>query len=725
MGSYLVISVRFHDGRYHGAGEWPPSPARLFQALMAGAALSGPESLRVFRDALTWLERKEAPTIAAAPVIHGQRVTYWVPNNDDYPDGDPRLIGEVREKKIVHPVLFDQNIAQRYVWAIGTEPSDEEAASLIADLADRLFQFGRGVDMAWAWAEILNEDAVGALLQKHPGPILRPSGGTKGSPLSCPTHGSFESIAGRYAASGRRLSVGDFQGLSFSQAPRPRFQEVVYGSPPQRRVYEMREHGAGQGFAPWPLERASCVVTLVRDAAVERLSTALPKKTAIVRRCLVGRDSDGSPPCPVNQRVRIIPLPSVGHEHADQRIRRILVEVPGHCPLQAEDVFWAFSALPIGEPAEAVLVSAEDRGMLIHYGADAAEPHHRWRSVTPVALPMRHEPSRGTSRKTWASTARRGAWEVRGMRAVIDALRHAGVTARPTQIRLRREPFSAHGARAETFAAGTRFTTGRLRHVELEFSEPISGPLVLGDGRFLGLGVMAPVRNPGGVLGFRINEGLASQATSEDIARSLRAAVMARVRDTLGARRELPPFFSGHKMESSLPTRAPHLTFAHDAAATRLLVIAPHVMERRSPTGREIDHLHCLQKALRGFRILRAGQGGLLQLEPLGVLSEEDVLFHASRTWETGTPYVVTRHAKVGDTESAIRADILRELDRARLPRPETISLRQVRSRSGLGLSAHARLDFRAAVSGPLLLGRTRFLGGGFFHPPTPSNVPD
>jgi CRISPR-associated protein Csb1 len=41
MPGVLLIAVHFHDGRYHGAGDWPPAPARLFQALVAGAAYRG------------------------------------------------------------------------------------------------------------------------------------------------------------------------------------------------------------------------------------------------------------------------------------------------------------------------------------------------------------------------------------------------------------------------------------------------------------------------------------------------------------------------------------------------------------------------------------------------------------------------------------------------------------------------------------------------------------
>ena len=45
--THLVLTVRFLDDRYHGLldrggpPEWPPSPFRLFQALVAGVARRG------------------------------------------------------------------------------------------------------------------------------------------------------------------------------------------------------------------------------------------------------------------------------------------------------------------------------------------------------------------------------------------------------------------------------------------------------------------------------------------------------------------------------------------------------------------------------------------------------------------------------------------------------------------------------------------------------------
>ena len=61
-------------------------------------------------------------------------------------------------------------------------------------------------------------------------------------------------------------------------------------------------------------------------------------------------------------------------------------------------------------------------------------------------------------------------------------------------IRVQREPFEANGHRVEAFAVGTRFPKERLWHIEITFRDAVTGPLVIGDGRFLGLGVMAPTQ---------------------------------------------------------------------------------------------------------------------------------------------------------------------------------------------------------------------------------------
>jgi CRISPR-associated protein Csb2 len=275
---------------------------------------------------------------------------------------------------------------------------------------------------------------------------------------------------------------------------------VAYNSPPSRELYELRDTDRDAAFAAWPLARVSALVVRLRDAAVEKLRRAFPDRAGEIDRVVVGRRPDGTNDGPPEDRVRIIPLPSIGHVHADREIRRVLVEVPASCSLAASDVRWAFSGLDVfdmetGE-VQAVLVRSDDLRFLRHYGIAEDGGHRIWRTVTAAALPetarrRRIDPlRRHDDVKDGKERARE---QARAASAVVQALRHAAVRAPVETIRVQREPFEAGGARVETFAGETRFSKGRLWHVEATFATPVSGPLLIGDGRFLGLGVMSPL----------------------------------------------------------------------------------------------------------------------------------------------------------------------------------------------------------------------------------------
>ncbi len=507
MSSALSLHVSLHDGRYHGDGDWPPCPARLFQALVAGAGLSG--QLGDVHGALEWLERLPPPLIGAPAARRGQRVMFYMPNNDmDSVGGDPRRIAKIRTaKKFFSPWLFDTGAPFLYVWQ-DLDDSGMDHAVTIRSLADRLYQLGRGIDMAWAWADVLDTSEAEALLANYPGRIHRPStalGGNRGSTLLCPQRGSLESIDARYKANRRRFEVerkGKTVKVVFRQAPRPTFRPVAYDSSPCRSVYELRLPSTQSSFAPWPLSETSKLVVCLRDGAIERLKTALPDRHAEIDRVLVGRKPDGTNAGSTGERVRIVPLPSIGHSHADHAIRRVFVEVPAGCPLRSDDVDWAFSGLePVdletGEVYPSVLTPTSDDGMLRHYGIGEAVAARTWRTTTPAALPegrRRIEPTRKMAEAKGGSE--RVAEQRRAAGAVIQALRHAEIRADAEAIRVQREPFDRNGERVEAFAVGTRFPKERLWHVEVTFAEPISGPLIIGDGRFLGLGLMAPWRSP-------------------------------------------------------------------------------------------------------------------------------------------------------------------------------------------------------------------------------------
>jgi len=243
----------------------------------------------------------------------------------------------------------------------------------------------------------------------------------------------------------------------------------------------------------------------------------------------------------------------------------------------------------------------------------------------------------------------------------------------------------------------------------------MAGPLVIGDGRFLGLGLMAPVQGRLGVHAFIVECGLAARPQPAEVARSLRRAVMAMVQDVLGRQAALSSFFTGHERGGSpAGTEHPHLTFAFDPGTMRLMIVPPHVIGRRLASRDEASALDALDAALVGFRELRAGSSGRLTLRSCAVDADSDRLFAPSRVWESVTPYQVTRHAKGVGACDALSADLLAECRRRGLPEPR-VTPRDLRGLPGVGLVGGARLSFEAAVAGPIILGRTRHQGGGLF----------
>ena len=738
MTQVLAISVRFHDGRYHGFGDWPPSPARLFQALVASAAYQGLDNER--RQALGWLEILEPPIIAAPPVFKGQTVRLYVPNNDlDDKGGDIRRLREIRGAvKTIQPLLFDPDIPIHYIWRFS---GDSTPARCICSISNGLYQLGRGVDMAWAVGEISDEPRIQDLLISYPGIIHQPSLGYSGNVLNCPSSGSLESLYRRHQANAKRfrhIKKGRSVRTEFTSLPRPNFQPVVYNSPSKYLLFELRRTTIpGAPSASLPLCRSSILTERIRgdESSNHSLGTGAYSRLAkhfdqtLIEKILIGRNATEHDK---TQRIRIIPLPSIGHFHADRHIRRVLIQVPPDCPMRADDLAWGFAGLEVEAPvidsetgevldSPVELVKADDDSMLKHYGLAGSPPTRLWRSVIPAALPLRVMNQVSTKALHKAPCLKSGSerliHEQLASAAVLQALRHAGIRTPVDSVRVQREPFSAKGERAETFAKGTRFARDRLWHVELKFSAPIEGPLVIGDGRYLGLGVMAPVRTVEGILAYRIDDGLTATASADGLARALRRAMMARVQQHLGEKEALPPFFSGHQPDGT-PLRNgqhQHLAVVADLPRKRLLLIAPHLLEGRNATQEERKHLALLDKAMWEMANLRAGRNGNLSLSHCPIEPDNDPLFGRFRQWETLTSYQPTRHLKQATPREALVADLLREIERRRLPKPVQIDVASVEVGPRGGLSGNIRLEFRNAEQGPLLLGRTRHFGGGLF----------
>ncbi|MCB1743477.1 MAG: type I-U CRISPR-associated protein Cas5/Cas6 [Gammaproteobacteria bacterium] len=727
--SALLIEVNLLGQRWHGVGDWPPSPFRLFQALVAGAYGGRwvAEDSEAKDDAFRWLETLAPPTIAAPPKCELSSVTHFVPNNDlDSVGGDPRRISELRVAKSLGAVWLESNEPILYLWTF--EGANVEAER-IAALAERLHTLGRGLDPAFARGMTLPASEARTRLLTYTGsvahPRMRPEGGT----VRCPTPGSLASLIRRQrAVTGRFLTErsGRKAVVSFRQPPKPQFRSVAYDRPPACVLYDLKPIDGSRPFRPSALANATRIARAVREVAAHRLST---HRTAETERFVIGR---GAGSADVLRRVRIVPLPTIGHRHADPSIRRVLVQIPPDCPFKVADVDWALSGSELfdpetGETWGTTLVRSGDRRMLRHFGIDeemrenGSQRYRRWQTVTPSVLP-------NTRQRDGASGDMRRSSEERAAGAVVQALRHAGVSAQASNVRLQREPFHTKGLRADAFDAG-RFPVSRLHHLEVRFSEPVSGPLVIGDGRWLGLGLMRPVREAPPPLHVFVAKSPTTldEGRARDLATALRRAVMARAEAVAGARLQtrerLPTYFTGHTPDGG-PARSgqhEHLFFLAadtdlDGHVDRLIVVAPELADRslRGMRAQRDPYRVWLDDACAELRVLRSNALGVIKLARIEP-DQNDPILGRSRTWISSRPYRPTQHPKrSAETSAAIEADVALECRRRKLPEPNIHVLDLARGPRN-GLRARVRLRFPLAVEGPIVLGAGSHLGDGLF----------
>jgi len=711
----LLFHVNLLHPLWHGAGDWPPSPFRLFQAMVAGAfggrwAAEDKDVQEQRSEAFRWLEHQRAPEIAAPPRSQCRQITSYVPNNDlDSVGGDPGRLDEIRAEKVISPLRLEVSQTFLYAWHFET---GEAEAKLLCDLAERLHTFGRGVDPAWARGEVLERESAEASLLAH-GVVARPTGRGGENLLPCPAEGSLQSLILRHlATTGRFRQDPVSKKTLFRQPPKAHYQQVGYDRPPIRLVFEIRRPDDLSRFVPIPQGKASALTEAVRDEATRRLSNVSETYASLAERFVGGR---GAGAADLDRRVWIVPLATIGHSRASPSIRRVAVEVPPECPLSAQDVEWAFLGLSLSKEAESnsllaspvVLVPAQSHEMRWYYGW--GREFTRWRSVTPVALPM----ALGRVR----TGAERSLSEAQCAGAFVNGLRHAGITAKVAEIRIQREPFHAKGAVADAFES-SRFA-GRLRHVEVVFQSPVRGPVIVGDGRFVGLGVMRPVKEtPPGLHVFAVDQTIAL-SRSAAVARALRRAVMARAQ-TLYGRNALPLMFHGHQ-DDGAPARSgkhKHLFFAAfsskgGARIDRVAVMAPGLCDR-SISDRQ--HWDDLARAVDRLRVLRCGRDGVLALTPLPS-EADDPFFGSGRVWTTVTAYRPTRHRKGHQPiSSLIERDIRTECARRGLPMLESVQVLSTSEGPRGKLAGQLIIAFAKPLCGPVLLGRESHLGAGLFR---------
>lgn len=231
MKEHLCISVCFIDPSdrpsFHGRSdggvpEWPPSPLRLFQALVAASAARFGGSDR-FRDyaapAFEWLAGLHPPTVVAPEGVTGIPIRTAVPNNDmdvvarDWakhlePHKQPAALKTLKTVWPTYIVGGDEFPAVHYLWEVADLDQvgfERHKAALFAAAGD-LVALGWGNDMAIGHGRLLSSDEANQLRSER----REPAGKADATKLRVPTPGTFGALVTRYAAFLSRLGKNGF-----------------------------------------------------------------------------------------------------------------------------------------------------------------------------------------------------------------------------------------------------------------------------------------------------------------------------------------------------------------------------------------------------------------------------------------------------------------------------------------------------------------------------------
>lgn len=477
----LDLSVNFLAGTYHGM-EWPPSPARLFQALLAGSRFRyrrGEGWRSEFDDALLWLEAQPAPVIVATRPVKGMPYLIFGPDNDmDLWVWDrlteargrvlrrPTDIASMRSQLERHPTYVSGSLHYLY-------PDNQVPLAALKEMAHSLLAMGHGVDMACGDAEVITDEES----QRLNGDRWIPdAGGTV--VLFAPAEGWYRRLEENFQRWSHAHSYATRSVDARRSTVPPSLRGVTYRDPSAQisRPYvaftlERLEDGRPSSV-PW--EDGMEISAQLRHAVSEVLRSAGAEETFLRVYILghgTGKDRDN--------RLSYVPLPSIGHQFVDGRVRRILVLGPrGPWDTRAKSLAslldGARLTAPDALPTTCLVPTSTDDPVLARYFG----PSRTWSSVTPVVL--------------HGHDARRGQINVSRTRSLIEeALEQAGLGRAVQSYAYRNAPWWPGTGAARSMRVPAHLGTWPRYHLRIEFRREVGGPLLVGIGRHYGIGLFA------------------------------------------------------------------------------------------------------------------------------------------------------------------------------------------------------------------------------------------
>ena len=473
VGSGLRITVRFLQPYSHGRGEdggpeWPPSPLRLFQALVASSVGRpvDPEARSRAVVALRWLETQPAPEIIAPAAVETTApYRTFVPDNiadkvaKAWSAGRAASMADYRTEKDVRSMRLDGE-AVHYVFRGAAGFEDHLAALRVA--ARSITHLGWGIDLVVGDATTDLDGLVGErwIPGNHGGRSLR-----------CAVAGTLDALERKHAQFIHRLEGGMFRPVSpletFAVHPYARATDTVV---PMGAAFRLLKPG-GEGVC-WfePARRARDVAAWLRHAVAE---VCAGWRFASTETIVHGHGGDRSELR--RARFSYLPLPTITPLRTEGIARVIVVATPGlyaelawvKAHLAGRELIWKGEPMALLEPLPAT------DGVLPYYRATS----DCWSTVTPVVLPG-HDDHSGKKAERLLRTA---FLQAGFAPEVVDSIR---------ELAWQREGFRAGVDLASRYLAPDK-VRGPQFHVRVRFATRVSGPIAIGSGRHRGMGVFA------------------------------------------------------------------------------------------------------------------------------------------------------------------------------------------------------------------------------------------
>jgi CRISPR-associated protein Csb2 len=487
--------------------DWPPAPGRVHQALMA-AALTGEPPTRVEEvaasalDALQWLEQQPPPEIIATGLSDqpnsATRFKTAIPQNNPIKSNFAKRSVVLAEPLPLRAVsLSHSDLSATYVW----KANDEATKHLLAlkDLAAQLRYLGRSEDRIEASIDLAEDGS-----QNDPGVRWRPTCTYPDIELPVAKQGTtadlIRNLRNPIPARTRRSPASRFLRIqSYSRDVAEARLPVFVG------ILQVFSEAADPDEPPLSCdaENASIFRSTIRETAIELARDSQRWDHPELAIELISGHLPGQTRPTEKPHLAFVPLPSINPQgSADGRIRRValLGYAPDNLRTESVDIYRALLDSLDGEPVMLGATPCRLRMLDRHLQRDKVWAQFTrfsrvWHSVTPAALAGGFKvPKYLADGKTEIPAHQRSIRRLAELAALLRSnLRHLGLPEDLIQacdVTLTPSPLLPNTSRAESYRPPGEKAV--FTHVRLEFAAPVRGPLIVGDRRYQGFGLLYP-----------------------------------------------------------------------------------------------------------------------------------------------------------------------------------------------------------------------------------------